>query len=84
WSEPGNGYTQASDVDQSVLDAIQKIRAIIHRYKGSAVVENCPVGVKRQIDIWGPPPDSLELMQSNKTRFAPDCILNPGRFLGGI
>lgn len=84
WSEPGNDSTQASDVDQSVLDAIQKIRAIIHRYKGSAVVENCPVGVKRQIDIWGHPPDSLELMQSIKKRFDPDCILNPGRFLGGI
>jgi glycolate oxidase FAD binding subunit len=70
--------------DQPVLDAIQKTRQIAGRYGGSAVVEQCPLSVKRQIDVWGDAPDSLDVMRSIKDRFDPGGILNPGRFLGGI
>ena len=84
WPESEDGSTRASGEDQAVLDAIQKVRSIAYQYQGSAVVEHCPLGVKRQIDVWGDSPDSLKVMQALKKRFDPDDILNPGRFLGGI
>ena len=84
WPESEDGSTRASGEDQAVLDAIQKVRRIAYQYQGSAVVEHCPLGVKRQIDVWGDSPDSLKVMQALKKRFDPDDILNPGRFLGGI
>ena len=70
--------------EQPILDAVQKTRQIAHRYEGTAVVEQCPLPVKRQIDVWGDAPDSLSVMRQIKDRFDPLGILNPGRFLGGI
>ena len=84
WPKSEDGSTYASGENQAVLGAIQKVRDIAHQYQGSAVVEHCPLGVKRQIDVWGDSPDSLKVMQALKKRFDPDDILNPGRFLGGI
>ena len=75
---------EPSEADQSILDAVQQTRQIASRYGGSAVVEHCPLPVKRQIDVWGDAPDSLAVMRSIKDRFDPNGILNPGRFLGGI
>ena len=84
WPESDENPNRASGAEQPVLEAIQKIRRIAHQYGGFAVVEHCPLDVKRQIDVWGDPPDSLKVMQAIKRRFDPDDILNPGRFLGGI
>ena len=84
WPEQSESPARGVDADQPVLDAVQKTRQIAHRYEGSAVVEQCPLPVKRQIDVWGDPPDSLAIMQSIKNQFDPRGILNPGRFLGGI
>ena len=73
-----------SDIEQPILDAVQQTRQIAGRYGGTAVVEHCPLPVKRQIDVWGDAPDSMAVMQGIKDRFDPNGILNPGRFLGGI
>ncbi|MQG14774.1 MAG: FAD-binding protein, partial [SAR202 cluster bacterium] len=73
-----------ADTTQPILDAVNQVRQVAHRYGGSAVVEQCPLPVKRQIDIWGDSPDSLAVMRGIKDRFDPSGILNPGRFLGGI
>ena len=40
--------------------------------------------VDSKLDCWGTPPDSLPLMRQIKSRFDPEGILNPGRFLGRI
>ena len=84
WPEPPDDSSPGVDTTQPVLDAVDKTRQIAHRYEGSAVVEHCPLPVKRQIDVWGDAPDSLAVMRSIKDRFDPRGILNPGRFLGGI
>lgn len=80
WPESPDGRQD----DQPILDAIQQTRQIAIRYGGSAIVEQCPISVKVQIDVWGDPPDSLDIMRRIKDRFDPAGILNPGRFLGGI
>jgi len=84
WPELNDGSSRGSRADRPIMDAIQKIQSIAQQYQGSAVVEQCPLTVKNQIDVWGQPPDSLEVMQAIKKRFDPSDILNPGRFLGGI
>ena len=84
WPRSTDGATPVRDGSQAVLDAIQQTRQIAQRYSGTAVVEDCPLRVKGQIDVWGDPPDSLAIMRRIKDKFDPDGILNPGRFLGGI
>jgi glycolate oxidase FAD binding subunit len=48
-----------------------------------AMVEGCPVELKRKIALWGPPREDFELMQRVKGVFDPRNILSPGRFCGG-
>ena len=84
WPPSVAGPTDGNGAEKPILDAVQQTRQIAGRYGGSAVVEHCPLPVKRQIDVWGDPPDSLAIMRSLKDRFDPSGILNPGRFLGGI
>ncbi|HIF04765.1 MAG TPA: FAD-binding oxidoreductase [Candidatus Poseidoniales archaeon] len=84
WPEPAESPAPGINNEQPILDAVQKTRQIAHRYEGTAVVEQCPIPVKRQIDVWGDAPDSLSVMRQIKERFDPRGILNPGRFLGGI
>ncbi|MCH7735915.1 MAG: FAD-binding oxidoreductase [Chloroflexi bacterium] len=84
WPRLPDEQTGSADNEQPVLDAVQQTRQIANRYGGSAVVEYCPLPVKRQIDVWGDAPDSLAVMRNIKDRFDPSGILNPGRFLGGI
>jgi len=84
WPEPAESPARGVNNEQPILDAVQKTRQIVHRYEGTTVVEQCPLPVKRQIDVWGDAPDSLAVMRQIKDRFDPRGILNPGRFLGGI
>ena len=84
WPRSAEETTGRADTEQPILDAVQQTRQIASRYGGTAVVEHCPLPVKRQIDVWGDAPDSMAVMQGIKDRFDPNGILNPGRFLGGI
>ncbi|MDP6549368.1 MAG: FAD-binding oxidoreductase [Dehalococcoidia bacterium] len=72
-------------IDESlVLGAITRIRELARNAGGTAVVEHCPLPLKKRIDIWGDPPQGMELMRRVKQRFDPLGILNPGRFVGEI
>jgi glycolate oxidase FAD binding subunit len=54
------------------------------RESWSAFVEQASPQCKAEIDVFGPPPDSLPLMRAIKQRFDPDRVLAPGRFVGRI
>ena len=51
---------------------------------GHAVVEFCPLSLKKQIDVWGDQPGGMEIMHRIKQEFAPLGIMSPGRFVGKI
>jgi glycolate oxidase FAD binding subunit len=68
----------------ALLAAAQAIRAALAAGGGSLVILRCPPAVRAAADIWGPPGDSLPLMQRIKAQFDPTGTLNPGRFVGGI
>jgi|TARA_B110000263_G_scaffold50802_1_gene42517 glycolate oxidase FAD binding subunit len=84
WPKYGDIQSTHSMEPRPIIDAIQQVRQVVARYEGSAIVEQCPITTKTQIEVWGDYPDSLAIMQSIKNRFDPNGILNPGRFLGGI
>ena len=84
WPRSADKPPGAAEPIQPILDAVQQTRQIASRYGGTAVVEHCPLPVKRQIDVWGDAPDSMAVMRGIKDRFDPNGILNPGRFLGGM
>jgi glycolate oxidase FAD binding subunit len=51
---------------------------------GSLTIHAAPAEVRQAVDVWGPPPPALSLMNSVKERLDPARRLAPGRFVGGI
>ena len=87
-ADPGTGQIRAmwrDDADQDTIpQVIDDIRQLARRANGSAVVEQCPLAVKKGIDVWGDPPEGMAIMRSLKKKFDPSGILNRGRFVGRI
>ena len=70
--------------DDRIAAAISRVRELSSQLGGSTVVEHCPLSVKRVIDVWGEPTETIEIMRRIKEKFDPSRVLNPGRFIGGI
>lgn len=49
-----------------------------------AVIEWCPLELKRRLSVWGPAGEDFPLMQRVKKVFDPENTLAPGRFVGGL
>lgn len=58
--------------------------SLAQRCGGHAVMLAAPPDLKGDIDVWGPPPNTLALMRAIKNQFDPKAVLNPGRFVGGL
>jgi glycolate oxidase FAD binding subunit len=81
----GVGLLRLECPEETTLPAaIGAAREVVTGLGGTLVVLQCPTGVKRNVDVWGPPGDALPLMRRVKERFDPAGTLNPGRFVGGI
>ncbi|MBM3215477.1 FAD-binding oxidoreductase [Candidatus Poribacteria bacterium] len=65
-------------------DAVDSLRTELLPVGGRVVVENAPVGVKRQLDVWGPPTGPVAWMRRLKDRMDPHHLLNRGRFLPAL
>ena len=92
-ADPGFGMIRffwwtesASDgIDDSlVLQTILRTRELAREACGFALVEHCPLAIKKEIDVWGEHPQGMEIMRRIKQQFDPMGILSPGRFLGRI
>ena len=86
--DPPGPSENAGGPDSTVLrEILETIRDLTHQAGGTAVVEQCPLPVKRGIDVWDGSAygdREVEIMREIKGKFDPTGILNPGRFLGGI
>jgi glycolate oxidase FAD binding subunit len=60
------------------------MRASILAVADNVVVLAAPAPWKAGIDVWGKPPETLDIMKALKAEFDPGRVLNPGRFAGGI
>jgi glycolate oxidase FAD binding subunit len=49
---------------------------------GTLVIEHCPVGLKRHVDVWGAGGDDIASMRKVKSAWDPNYVLAPGRLLG--
>jgi glycolate dehydrogenase FAD-binding subunit len=66
------------------VEAIKSLRDLVSSLKGTLVIQEAPLSLKSQIDIWGEAGASINVMKRLKALFDPNSILNPGRFAGGI
>ena len=86
--DPQGPSENAGGPDSTGLrEILETIRDLTHQAGGTAVVEQCPLPVKRGIDVWDGSAygdREVEIMREIKGKFDPTGILNPGRFLGGI
>jgi glycolate oxidase FAD binding subunit len=85
WSGSGHGHVGlgAEMTPEDVADVLGRLRDVLGRHRGHAVVRYAPEEVRGEIDLWGPIP-ALALMRRVKHQFDPDHRLSPGRFVGGI
>ncbi len=66
---------------QTVAAALVSLRAEVQSMQGYVVVEDAPHDLKNALDVWGPPPPTIRLMQALKQQWDPAGILNPGRYI---
>ena len=74
----------AAQPNQKAAEQFPKLVALAQQHRGHAVLFAAPPELKNAIDVWGPSPPTLALMSGIKTKFDPQGILNPGRFLAGL
>ena len=65
-------------------NVVSGLRSIAASADGYALVEQAPLQVKADLDVWGDPGPALHLMRRLKNRMDPHRILNAGRYVGGI
>jgi glycolate oxidase FAD binding subunit len=61
-----------------------KLTEMANQHHGHAVVLAAPSALKKDLDVWGPSPPSLNIMRKIKHQFDPHGILNPGRFIAKL
>ncbi len=74
----GIGNIQCRNIDQ-----VKQIRTLSQSHQGYLTVQIAPPSVKSELDVWGYSGNARGLMQSIKSQFDPNNLLNPGRFVVG-
>lgn len=82
----GNGVAIISLNDDipNLTTAAKSLRQLAGSLGGSMVIQQAPPPIKAEIDVWGEIGPTLEIMKRIKSRFDPNWVMNPGRFVGGI
>ena len=89
FAHAGNGVAYVG-LSAPTADTIRRLTATSHELGGSAVLENAPDALKRELDSWDPAGlaarsrNDFTLMRTIKQQFDPNGTLNPGRFVAGI
>ncbi len=84
---PGLGaaiVTLALPEDEATIEQFHRWRNALVHSADSVTVLAAPPALKRGIDVWGEPQQTLGVMRALKAEFDPKRVLNPGRFAGGI
>jgi glycolate oxidase FAD binding subunit len=75
---------EAEALTRPWLCVLRDLPRLVAAEAGYVVIEEVPLQLKRQLDVWGPPPPSLPLLRTLKNALDPAGILSPGRFIGGL
>jgi glycolate oxidase FAD binding subunit len=71
---------QISQDAVEVAAALAQARAALPA-NAHLVVEDAPLGLRDQLDIWGKPAETIGLMRGLKAQWNPNDLINPGRYL---
>jgi len=74
----------AIPVSQAGIVKTSSVTDLAREHSGHAILFTAPTECKEGIDVWGPAPPSLTIMNEIKRQFDPQGLLNPGRFIAGI
>ena len=74
----------ATERSDCMLAMIGSLRGELDRLDGTLTLQQCPVAIKQQFDVWQTSQDAIPLMQQIKGKFDPARTLNRGRFVGAI
>ncbi len=79
----GNGVLNISTEGEVllVIEATRSLRTLVSTLGGALVIQEAPLFLKSQVDVWGEIGSSLEVMKKLKGLLDPCCILNPGRLI---
>ena len=69
---------------EEIAKAIKSLRTFANQLEGSLVIEQAPAYIKKAVDVWDRPGKTFKIVQSLKSSFDPNVVLNPGRFIGGL
>ena len=90
-SQPGFGSVeltwfgdQAGEYSDALSGIVKKLRDGVDTFGGTVVVQNCPTALKDSVDVWGAEPSGIGVMRRLKEQYDPNCIMNPGRFVGRL
>ena len=90
-SQPGFGSVeltwfsdQAGEDSDVLVGIVRKVRDGVDTFGGTVVVQNCPTALKDSMDVWGAEPSGIGVMRRLKEQYDPNCIMNPGRFVGRL
>jgi glycolate oxidase FAD binding subunit len=70
--------------NRTAIDRFSAIESTARELRGHAQIFSAPAALKSAINVWGASPPAFPLMREIKSRFDPDSLLNPGRFVGGL
>ena len=73
-----------TNADSEAIKWFPKLSAMAKDHRGHVVVIAAPPALKKDLNVWGPVPPSVNIMREIKSQFDPNGILNPGRFISGI
>jgi glycolate oxidase FAD binding subunit len=78
------GDSESEVLATSFLPLLRQLPQMVAAEGGYVVLEDAPLQVKAQLDVWGTPPPSFSLLQTLKKTLDPAATLSPGRFLGNL
>ncbi len=80
----GTVVVRGSFFEGGTRDALQGLQERLLAVADHVTILHAPPDWKQGLDIWGRPPETLDVMRALKEQFDPQRVLNPGRFAGGI
>ncbi|NMG22694.1 FAD-binding oxidoreductase [Brasilonema bromeliae] len=84
WIHVASGLGVLRFEGDNKIDEVLGIRNLCQTNGGFLTILSAPVKVKQQLDVWGYTGNAVQLMRLIKGQFDKECILSPGRFVGGI
>ncbi|MEO6798178.1 MAG: FAD-binding oxidoreductase [Candidatus Dormibacter sp.] len=82
-AHPAGGVFYLRLPAEAVRPALDRLRLAAGAH-GQVIVARAPAAMKKDLDVWGPPPAAFALMRSLKQALDPNATLSPGRFVGGL